>query len=99
MVEEEGELIQTQNEGELFMHKNYLYTINSVSKRGPELKFYTCMERKTCSGRVHVQDGKYLKAVTEYSYLADKAKVEARLSDQDLWDWRGVAPLRLYPGR
>ncbi len=78
MVEEEGELIQTQNEGELFMHKNYLYTINSVSKRGPELKFYTCMERKTCRGRVHVQDGKYLKAVTEYSYLADKAKVEAK---------------------
>ena len=29
MAEEEGEFIKTQNEGELFMHKNYLYTINS----------------------------------------------------------------------
>ena len=38
------------------MHKNYLYTINSVPKRDPKLKFYTCMEMKTCRGRVHVQE-------------------------------------------
>ena len=49
------------------MHKNYyLYTINSVSKRDPKVKFYTCVERKTCRGRVHVRDGKYLKTVTDY---------------------------------
>ena len=45
---------------------------NSVSKRDPEVKFYTCMERKTCRGRVHAQDGKFLNTVTEYSLLADK---------------------------
>ena len=62
----------------LFMHKNYLYTINSVSKRDPKRKFDTCVERKTCGGRVHVQDGKYLKMVTEHSHQADQAKVEAK---------------------
>ena len=75
---EEGEFIKTQNEGELFMHKNYLYTINSVCKRDPMLKFYTCVVRKTCGGRVHLQDGKYLKTVTEHFHLADQAKVEAK---------------------
>ena len=78
MADEEGEFLKTQSEGELFIHKNFIYSINAVSKRDPDLKFYTCVERKTCKGRIHVKEGKFLKTVTEHSHLADKAKVEAK---------------------
>ena len=77
-MEEDGEFLKTQKDGELFVHKNFLYSINSQSKKDPNLKFYTCVERKTCKARIHVLNNKYLKMVTEHNHLADVAKVEAK---------------------
>ncbi len=77
-MEEDGEFLKTQKDGELFVHKNFLYSINSQSKKDPNLKFYTCVERKTCKARIHVLNNKYLKTVTEHNHLADVAKVEAK---------------------
>ncbi len=77
-MEEDGEFLKTQKDGELFVHKNFLYSINSQSKKDPNLKFYTCVERKTCKARIHVLNNKFLKMVTEHNHLADVAKVEAK---------------------